>query len=179
MNAALDPAVSRFAARREEDEEAAEGWRGKVQAFLNLYGFLSQMIPYQDSDLERLYVFLRHLAAKLPRRRSGPAYRFDDEVQLEYYRLQKRVVSGQDYEPVAVSTFLQVADYYLVAQARAGGHTVVTHEVPSASTRRIKIPDARIGLGTKCMTPYEMLRRERARFVLGDASCAFPNRSSA
>ena len=89
MNAALDPAVSRFTIRREEDEEEAEDWRGKVQAFLNLYGFLSQVIPYQDSDLERLYVFLRHLAAKLPRRRSGPAYRFDDEVQLEYYRLQK------------------------------------------------------------------------------------------
>ena len=47
------------------------------------------MIPYQDSDLERLYVFLRHLAAKLPHRKSGPAYEFDDEVRLEYYRLQK------------------------------------------------------------------------------------------
>ena len=60
-----------------------------MQAFRNLYGFLSQIIPYQDSDLERLYVFLRHLAAKLPRRTSGPAYQFDDEVRLEYYRLQK------------------------------------------------------------------------------------------
>ena len=75
--------------------------------------------------------------------------------------------TSQQYEPAAVSTFLQVADYYLVAQAHAGGHTVVTHEVPSASTRKIKIPDACIGLGIKCMTPYEMLRRERARFVLG------------
>ena len=89
MNAALDPAVSRFTARRDENEDEAEDWRGKVQAFLNLYAFLSQVIPYQDSDLERLYVFLRHLAAKLPRRQSGPAYRFDDEVRLEYYRLQK------------------------------------------------------------------------------------------
>ena len=89
MNAALDPGVSRFAALRDDTEEEAEDWRGKVQAFLNLYGFLSQVIPYQDSDLERLYVFLRHLAAKLPRRKSGPAYRFDDEVRLEYYRLQK------------------------------------------------------------------------------------------
>jgi len=75
--------------------------------------------------------------------------------------------NGQRYEPAAVSTFLQVADYYLVAQAQAGGHTVVTHEVPSASVRKIKIPDACIGLGIKFMTPYEMLRRERARFVLG------------
>ena len=89
MNAALDPAVSRFTVRQKENEEEAELWRGKAQAFRNLYGFLSQVIPYQDSDLERLYVFLRHLAAKLPRRKSGPAYQFDDDVRLEYYRLQK------------------------------------------------------------------------------------------
>ena len=89
MNATLDPAVSRFEALQDDNEEEAEDWRGKVQAFLNLYGFLSQVIPYQDSDLERLYVFLRHLAAKLPHRKSGPAYQFDDEVRLEYYRLQK------------------------------------------------------------------------------------------
>ncbi|MCY4077636.1 MAG: DUF4411 family protein [Acidobacteria bacterium] len=74
---------------------------------------------------------------------------------------------GQNYTQSAVSAFLQVADYYLVAQAAASGHTVVTHEVPSASTRRIKIPDACIGLGIKCVTPYQMLRTERARFVLG------------
>jgi type I restriction enzyme R subunit len=89
VNAALDPAVSRFAVLQREREEEAELWRGKVQAFRNLYSFLSQIIPYQDSDLERLYVFLRHLAAKLPRRARGPAYQFDDEVRLEYYRLQK------------------------------------------------------------------------------------------
>ena len=89
MNAALDPAVSRFTVRRDDNEEEAEDWRGKVQAFLNLYGFLSQVIPYQDSDLERLYVFLRHLGAKLPRRKGDAAYQFDDEVRLEYYRLQK------------------------------------------------------------------------------------------
>jgi len=89
MNAALDPAVSRFGALLREKEEEAELFRSKVQAFRNLYAFLSQIIPYQDSDLERLYVFLRHLAAKLPRRGRGPMYQFDDEVQLEYYRLQK------------------------------------------------------------------------------------------
>jgi type I restriction enzyme R subunit len=89
MNTALDPAVSRFRARFEEDPDEAELWRGKLQAFQNLYGFLSQVIPYQDSDLERLYVFARHLAAKLPRRTGGAAYQFDDEVRLEYYRLQK------------------------------------------------------------------------------------------
>lgn len=74
---------------------------------------------------------------------------------------------GRGYELGAVSTFLQVADYYLVAHALAHGHTVVTHEVASTSTKKIKIPDACIGLGVKCMTPFAMLRHERARFVLG------------
>lgn len=89
MNAALDPAVDRFSALLHSNEEEAELWRGKLAAFRNLYAFLSQIIPYQDSDLERLYTFLRHLSSKLPKRQSGPAYQFDDEVRLEYYRLQK------------------------------------------------------------------------------------------
>jgi len=74
---------------------------------------------------------------------------------------------GQHYEPAAVNTFLQIADYYLVAHALAHGHTVVTHEIASTSSKKVKIPDACIGLGIKCMTPFEMLRRERARFILG------------
>lgn len=71
------------------------------------------------------------------------------------------------YEQAAVSTFLQVADYYLIAYAHAKNFTVVTHEVPSPSTKRIKIPDACIELDVKVMSPYEMLRTERVRFVLG------------
>ncbi len=75
--------------------------------------------------------------------------------------------SSQKYEPVAVNTFLQVADYYLIAHALAHGHTVVTHEKVYSSTKKIGIPNVCIGLKIKFMTPYEMLRHERARFVLG------------
>jgi hypothetical protein len=50
--------------------------------------------------------------------------------------------NSQSYEPAAISTFLQVADYYLVAHALAHGFIIVTHEIASASTRRIKIPNA-------------------------------------
>ncbi len=81
---------------------------------------------------------------------------------------------SQAYDAAAVNTFLQVADYYLVAHALAHGHTVVTHEVPSLSSKRIKIPNACIGVGVKCMTPYEMLRVERARFVLASDSSPVP-----
>jgi hypothetical protein len=74
---------------------------------------------------------------------------------------------SQKYKPAAVHTFLQVADYYLVAQAYAGGHFVVSHEVPAKSANIIKVPDACVGMGIKHISPYAMLRRERARFVMG------------
>jgi type I restriction enzyme, R subunit len=48
-----------------------------------------QKRPYQDSDLEKRYVFLRHLSSKLPNQGRNAQYDFDGEVQLEYYRLQK------------------------------------------------------------------------------------------
>ena len=89
MNAVLDQAVARFKQLQDSEEEEAELWRGKLQAFRNLYGFLSQVIPYQDSDLEKLFTYLRHLALKLPKRKSGPGYQFDEEIELDYYRLQK------------------------------------------------------------------------------------------
>lgn len=89
-----------------------------------------------------------------------------DEATLRSFAAVTAWVQGQAYEASAISTFLQKADYYIVSQAHAGGHTVVTHEVPAASPRKIKIPDVCIGMRVKCMSPYEMLRRERARFVL-------------
>jgi hypothetical protein len=75
-------------------------------------------------------------------------------------------VTGRPYEAAARNLFLQSADYYLVAQAHAGRHTVVTHEIASNSSRRIKIPDVCIGLQIKCVQTFAMLRQERARFVL-------------
>ena len=89
-----------------------------------------------------------------------------DESTFPSFAVLSAWVTGRKYEQSAISTFLQAADYYLVAQAHAKRHIVVTREVPSGSTRKIKIPDAAIGVGVKCMTPFEMLRIERARFIL-------------
>jgi hypothetical protein len=75
--------------------------------------------------------------------------------------------TGQNYEPAAVNTFLQVADYYLVGHALAHQFVVVSHEIPSTSTKRIKIPNACVGVNIKCVTPFEMLRVEKAKFILG------------
>jgi len=75
--------------------------------------------------------------------------------------------TSQQFTPAAINTFLQAADFYLVAHALAGGHVLVTHETPATSNARIKIPNACLGLGVRWMTPFQMLRTEQARFVLG------------
>ncbi len=75
--------------------------------------------------------------------------------------------TGQQYTPSAINTFLQAADFYLIAHALAGNHVVVTHEIPANTPNRIKIPDACLGVGVRFMAPHLMLRTERARFVLG------------
>ncbi|CAG0962829.1 hypothetical protein PHYC_00820 [Phycisphaerales bacterium] len=72
------------------------------------------------------------------------------------------------FQSAAYSEFFAVADSYLVAQALAGGHTVVTLEKPATtpSKRKIKVPDACAGVGIKCMTPYEVMRLYGVRLVL-------------
>jgi Domain of unknown function (DUF4411) len=44
------------------------------------------------------------------------------------------------------------------------------HEVPANSPKKIKIPNACVEQGIRFMMPFQMLRAETARFVLGPSS---------
>jgi type I restriction enzyme R subunit len=82
----LNPAVGRF---KEHDKEEQELIRSDLAVYRSLYSFLSQILPFQDSDLEKLYSFVRFLLVRLPKRDFGPSIALDDEVSLKYYRLEK------------------------------------------------------------------------------------------
>ncbi|MEB1591247.1 type I restriction endonuclease [Xanthomonas campestris pv. campestris] len=86
MNAVLDAVVQRFKTQLEEKQDE---FRGLLMAYRNLYAFLSQIVPYQDSDLEKLYTFVRNFMTKLPPADDGKAFVLDDEVSLRYYRMQQ------------------------------------------------------------------------------------------
>ena len=86
INACIDPAVKRF---NDLEEDKREEFRKVLVAYRNLYSFLSQIIPFKDTDLEKLYAYARFLLNKLPKRNTGPMYNFNDDVALKYYRLQK------------------------------------------------------------------------------------------
>ncbi len=86
LNSIMDPPVRRF--KELADDEQGE-YRKVIVAYKNLYAFLTQIIPFQDADLEKLYSFVRFLLTKLPKETGGPIYSFDEEIALKYYRLEK------------------------------------------------------------------------------------------
>lgn len=81
--------------------------------------------------------------------------------------------NAMNYNVVAIEEFMKSADFHLIAYADKYKHTIVTLEAASPegarAKRRVLIPDMRAALGIACVTPFEMLRRENARFVLGAA----------
>jgi len=89
----------------------------------------------------------------------------DSELPAAMSRVSEWV-TRQNYDSAAVSTFLQVADSTLVACALDRGFTVVTHELLKKKLSKIQIPNVCIGLGIRYMNTFEMLRIEKARFVL-------------
>jgi type I restriction enzyme R subunit len=86
LNAMIDPAVDRF--RHLPSDEQKEDFKHALTSFVRLYSFLTQIMPFYDIILEKLYTYSRFLLKKLPKDETKP-FQLGDDVSLEYYRLQK------------------------------------------------------------------------------------------
>ncbi|MGW3787558.1 type I restriction endonuclease subunit R [Micromonospora chokoriensis] len=87
----LDPAVTRFAdllnGDDEEDPEMAETFRADLNDYVRKYSFLSGIVTYIDAELERLYLYGRHLLNRLPRGEDGGVD--IGEIDLSHLRVEK------------------------------------------------------------------------------------------
>ncbi|MWA04944.1 DEAD/DEAH box helicase [Actinomadura sp. LD22] len=87
----LNPAVERFTAlidsEDDDDHEIAEDFRANLNDYVRKYGFLSQIVPYRDAELERLHLYGRHLLNRLPRRADGGVD--IGEVDLSHMRVER------------------------------------------------------------------------------------------
>lgn len=87
LYAYTDPAVERYKAISEEEKQ--DEFKKGLRSWTNLYAFLSQIMPFTDSELEKFYAYAKLLQTRLPKQDLSEALHLDDEVALEYYRLQK------------------------------------------------------------------------------------------
>jgi type I restriction enzyme R subunit len=92
MQLHLQPAVDRFKAMT--DDAKRSEFREKLSGYVNVYSFMSQIMPWCDPSLEMLYSFGRFLLPHLPLDRDSERVKISDEVGLQYYRLQ-RIYAGE------------------------------------------------------------------------------------
>jgi type I restriction enzyme R subunit len=86
LNSLLDPIVDKY---QELAEPEQEQFKNQLTSFRNLYLFLAQIIPYQDSELEKLYAYGRFLLKKLPKSKNAPQIDLSRDIEIKYYRLEK------------------------------------------------------------------------------------------
>jgi type I restriction enzyme R subunit len=93
LYAFVNPACDRFKALPEttttelSETASQENFKHALQSYTRLYSFLSQIMPFSDMDLEKLFTYGKFLLKTLPKN-SKDRFQLGDEVSLEYYRLQ-------------------------------------------------------------------------------------------
>ena len=105
LHAMLDSSSTIF--RNDLTKEHQEDFRAKVKTYVRLYIFLSQIVPFENPYLERLYIFLNHLQNKLGDEASiDLAQGILDNIDMDSYRLQLETTSniameqGEDLKPM-------------------------------------------------------------------------------
>ena len=86
LYAVLAPVVERFRVLSEEEQP---DFRGQITDYVRLYAFLAQVLTFADADLEKLYVFARHLRRRLPADRAELPREVQQNIDMESYRIQE------------------------------------------------------------------------------------------
>ncbi|MCL5960408.1 MAG: type I restriction endonuclease subunit R, partial [Chloroflexi bacterium] len=86
LHSALAPAMDRYKAAKEEDRAA---FRGQLAEYVRLYAFLSQIVTFVDTDLEKLYVYGRLLLRKLPAPRDRLPVEIQQNIDIASYTIRK------------------------------------------------------------------------------------------
>ena len=81
----LDASVATY--KVELDEDGQVDFKGKAKAFVRTYGFLSSILPYTNTEWEKLSIFLNFLISKLPAPREDDFSRgILEAIDMDSYR---------------------------------------------------------------------------------------------
>lgn len=72
-------------------EEEMESFKSTVFDYLKKYAFISQIVTFEDPQLEKLFIFLKYLIKKLPKRENPLPYEVLEAIDMETYKIEKKV----------------------------------------------------------------------------------------
>ena len=87
LNAYLDPVVDRY--RQIPDEQERSDFRRTLVKFVRTYSFLTHIIRFDDVKLHKFYAFAKALVRKIPKDKAERIPNIENDVNLQYYRIQK------------------------------------------------------------------------------------------
>ena len=87
----LQPILNRVVDKWKElqNEEERELFRSDIQSYIRLYGYITQIMTFTDLDLEKLYIFLKYLNKKLPKRIKPDVIDIINSIDLDSFRIQQ------------------------------------------------------------------------------------------
>ena len=89
----LNPVKDEFVKLEKEDQV---GFKKAMRRYQNIYSFLSQLMPFSDVNLEKLFIFNKYLTKKLPTINDPLPFNVLEDVDMDSYKIQEQEITGID-----------------------------------------------------------------------------------
>jgi len=83
----LNPVVNEF---KQKGKEKQIEFKKTLRRYQSIYSFLSQLMPFSDVNLEKMYIFNKFLIKKLPTINNPLPYNVLQDIDMDFYTIIKK-----------------------------------------------------------------------------------------
>jgi len=100
----LSPIINEFKQKKKEKQVE---FKKTLRRYQNIYSFLSQLIPFSDINLEKMYIFNKFLTKKLPTINNPLPFSVLQDVDIDSYKIVKKgkreivLISEGELKPIS------------------------------------------------------------------------------
>ena len=87
----LSEIIKRF---NRSDKEDQNEFKKKIRRYQSIYSFMSQLLPFSDLSLEKLYIYLKFLTKVLPTTNNPLPFNVLEDVDMDSYKIDTRDEGG-------------------------------------------------------------------------------------
>ncbi len=96
LNYIIDGIVERTLS--EKSTEEIESFKTSIYEYIKKYSFISQIVTFEDPKLEKLFIFVKFLVKKLPRRENPLPIEVLEAIDMETYKIDEKKLVNVELE---------------------------------------------------------------------------------